>query len=455
MISASAFETLTLIGAMQVSAMNSQQHRPLPSNNLQHGFQRQGSLRACRTSQTFTRAATKRHTTCSLDWRTVANDFKEQVQKQKNAAVLGGVGALTAALAVAGPSIAADMVKTGTCLLGNCQLQLAECVADPQCFENLACLQLCNGRKDEAGCQIRCGDLYNDKAIQTFTACAVSDKKCVPQKIDRDAFPEPKAENLDKDFDLNKFEGRWYITAGLNPLFDDFDCQEHYFGVPEPGKLYGKINWRIQKPDKDFIERSTVQTFKQQANPAVLYNGGNDYLHYEDTWYILASKPNEYVVIYYIGNNDAWKGYGGGTVYTRSASLPDEYVPEIKQALGKIGQNWDDWKITDNTCKPHPPVTGLIQRAEKFAEYEFDSLEKVLENDLTSFGKGLTVLETNLANAITGEEKIVEDEIAEAEKYLLGIEKQYGSSLPSWLNWGPFKFFFSGTQGSGNYGAAK
>ena len=34
------------------------------------------------------------------------------------------------------------------------QLQLAECVADPQCFENLACLQLCNGRKDEAGCQV-------------------------------------------------------------------------------------------------------------------------------------------------------------------------------------------------------------------------------------------------------------------------------------------------------------
>ena len=31
------------------------------------------------------------------------------------------------------------------------------------------------------------------------------------------------------------FTGRWYITAGLNPLFDTFPCQEHYFGVPEPG----------------------------------------------------------------------------------------------------------------------------------------------------------------------------------------------------------------------------
>ena len=53
----------------------------------------------------------------------------------------------------------------------------------------------------------------------------------------------------------------------------------------------------------------------------MLYNGGNDYLHYEDTWYILASKPDEYVVVYYIGNNDAWRGYGGGTVYTRYVRL--------------------------------------------------------------------------------------------------------------------------------------
>ena len=34
------------------------------------------------------------------------------------------------------------------------QLQLAECLADGECLENLGCLQLCNGRKDEAGCQV-------------------------------------------------------------------------------------------------------------------------------------------------------------------------------------------------------------------------------------------------------------------------------------------------------------
>lgn len=59
----------------------------------------------------------------------------------------------------------------------------------------------------------------------------------------------------------------------------------------------------------------------------------------------------------------------------------------------------------------------------------------------------------NLENAITGDEKIVSDEIQDAERYLYGIEKQYGSSLPSWLNWGPFRSLFGA--GSGNYGAAK
>ena len=59
----------------------------------------------------------------------------------------------------------------------------------------------------------------------------------------------------------------------------------------------------------------------------------------------------------------------------------------------------------------------------------------------------------NVVNTITGEEKFVEDEILDAERYLESIEKQYGSNLPQWLNWGPFKAIFGG--GSGNYGAAK
>ena len=62
---------------------------------------------------------------------------------------------------------------------------------------------------------------------------------------------------------------------------------------------------------------------KLAVSPAYLRNDNNEYLHYTDDWYILDSKPDKYVVIYYRGNNDAWKGYGGATVYTRCAlSIP-------------------------------------------------------------------------------------------------------------------------------------
>ena len=27
---------------------------------------------------------------------------------------------------------------------------------------------------------------------------------------------------------------RWYISAGLNPTFDIFDCQVHFFSIPSP-----------------------------------------------------------------------------------------------------------------------------------------------------------------------------------------------------------------------------
>jgi len=61
--------------------------------------------------------------------------------------------------------------------------------------------------------------------VDTFNACAVSDKKCVPQRADEGLYPVPPECALDTQFDLNGFTGRWYITAGLNPLFDIFDCQ--------------------------------------------------------------------------------------------------------------------------------------------------------------------------------------------------------------------------------------
>jgi violaxanthin de-epoxidase len=161
---------------------------------------------------------------------------------------------------------------------------------------------------------------YNaSKAVQTFNTCAVTNKQCVKQKQDTGEYPVPDLASL-KDgegFNANVFanKSRWYIVAGLNKDFDIFDCQEHFFSAVDKDHMAVKINWRINRPNGQFYERSDIQTFYADDNShAVMHNNGNEYLHYQDDWYIPGYKEGEYVFVYYRGTNDAWDGYGGAVV---------------------------------------------------------------------------------------------------------------------------------------------
>lgn len=158
---------------------------------------------------------------------------------------------------------AADTVKVGKCLLNNCQKELAQCILNPKCFANVICLNTCNGRSDEGECQIKCGDTFENDVVGVFNNCAVSQKKCVPQKQDEGEWPLPAAASMVKSFDTSIWNGRWYITAGLNKAFDIFDCQVHFFTSPSKGKFYAKLFWRVNEPDGEFFTKDAVQRFIQ------------------------------------------------------------------------------------------------------------------------------------------------------------------------------------------------
>ena len=206
------------------------------------------------------------------------------------------------------------------CLLKQCSVPFAKCITNPKCLANVICINTCNSAADETGCQIKCGDIFENEVVGEFNKCAVSDMGCVPQKQDDGSYPIPTREQVVSKFDTKLWNGRWYITAGQNQLFDTFPCQVHFFTETEPGKFFGKLNWRIEEPDGEFFTRDALQRFVQDPqNPAHLINHDNDYLHYEDDWYIVdyAEDGNKdgvppFAFVYYIGNNDAWRGYGGG-----------------------------------------------------------------------------------------------------------------------------------------------
>ncbi|XP_047324872.1 violaxanthin de-epoxidase, chloroplastic isoform X2 [Impatiens glandulifera] len=356
-------------------------------------------------------------------------------------------------LLVAPMAEAVDALKTCSCLLKECRLELAKCISNPSCAANIACLQTCNNRPDETECQIKCGDLFENSVVAEFNECAVSRKKCVPRKSDLGEFPVPDLALTVNNFNINDFNGKWYITSGLNPTFDAFDCQLHEFHV-ENGKLVGNISWRIKTPDGGFFTRSTVQKFVQDpAHPGVLYNHDNEYLHYQDDWYILSSKienkQDDYIFVYYKGRNDAWDGYGGAVLYTRSSVLPESIIPEVSKAAQTVGRDFKDFIKTDNSCGPEPPLAERIEKTveqgektiireveeiEREVEEIEGEVEKVKETEISWFSK----LFEGLKNEIQKDEENLIKGLSDEEMELLGqlkmeakeVEELFGRALP-------------------------
>ncbi|KAH6554542.1 hypothetical protein KP509_1Z326600 [Ceratopteris richardii] len=292
---------------------------------------------------------------------------------------------------------------------------------------------------------IGCGDLFENSVVDQFNECAVSRKKCVPQKPDGGKFPIPEPSALVQSFNTTDFTGNWYITSGYNPTFDTFDCQLHEFSA-SPKKLTGKLSWRIKTPDGGFFTRSTVQNFVQDPQqPGILYNHDNEFLHYQDDWYILSSKTenadDDYVFVYYRGRNDAWDGYGGAVVYTRSKVLPPSIVLELSDAAKKVGLDFSKFRTTDNTCGPEPPLLARLEKKVEEGQEALVEEVKEIEEDLVKVGKAEMTLFDKLRKGLS---ELAKDkdyllrELSEEERAILGdlkmeaeeVEKLFGKALP-------------------------
>jgi len=325
--------------------------------------------------------------------------------------VLCGAIVLSSTVVAPPEAIAAtDGAAIGKCLIGKCQAPLARCVADPVCAANLLCIQTCTNRPDEGDCQIKCGDEFSNDVVGDFTKCAVTDKKCVPQRQDDGSWPVPANTALVEKFSPEMLTGPWYISAGLNKAFDTFDCQLHKFEVPADNKLVGNLQWRIKDPiaGTNFVTRYTVQEFVQDDKvPAILYNHDNEFLHYQDDWYILGARDEAYVVVYYRGSNDAWDGYGGAVVYTREAKFPKKYYKEVDESLSKVGLKLKDFVLVDNSCKA--------------AETKLEELEADLELVETRVASGLLDAEKVFVKELTKDVVAVENEVV---KDVVAVERE-------------------------------
>mmetsp|Transcript_42177 Transcript_42177/g.83013 ORF Transcript_42177/g.83013 Transcript_42177/m.83013 type:complete len:441 (+) Transcript_42177:104-1426(+) len=381
--------------------------------------------------------------------------FRMDDMRTKAASLIAGLALAGTLLATPNAAYGADGAAIGKCLLKSCQVELARCVTNPACLANLACIQTCNGRPDESACQIKCGDTFDNEVIGKFNDCAVSQKKCVPQRADDNTWPVPPEGSVVTKFDTNSFEGRWYISAGLNQIFDTFPCQVHFFEAPKPGLLYAKLNWRVVEPDGEFLQRNAVQRFIQdKEQQGVLFNHDNEYLHYQDDWYILDSETSgknkggdDFILVYYRGRNDAWDGYGGAVLYTRTPDTPAGIVPRLEAASEKAGIKFGDFVRNDNSCKEQADAAEKLKLREAYARKELLLGEQQVQERLTTerqlisntlvaeekaLSKGsasalqrleqnIATYEAELAQSFQKAEKGIENEVLEIENEFFGV----------------------------------
>ena len=203
-------------------------------------------------------------------------------------------------------------------------------------------------------------------------------------------------------------------------------------------KFYEKLNWRMEEPDGEFFTRDAIQRFVQDPKaPGHLINHDNEYLHYEDDWYVIDYEydNNEkgippFAFVYYRGSNDAWIGYGGMMLYTRDASLPVELVPRLREAAKKVNFDWDkDFTATDNTCKVLDSKETLLLR-EKFAGKVIVSSEKQVQALSTK-------ARNNSVNSIKAQKLFFAGETTEATKAfqelqqsIKAFESDFGAKTP-------------------------
>lgn len=164
--------------------------------------------------------------------------------------------------------------------------------------------------------------------------------------------------------------------------------------------------------------------------------------------------------VYYRGRNDAWDGYGGAFVYTKSAVLPESIVPELERSAKSIGRDFGKFITTNNLCAPEPPLVERIEKTveegenfivkeveegenfivkegEKIIEKEVEGiegevlvLEKAEEGLLERLAEGVNGIKRDFRNLLVGLNKEEMEVLSELKLEATEVEKIFGQALP-------------------------
>merc|ERR1712159_59429 len=108
---------------------------------------------------------------------------------------------------------------------------------------------------------------------------------------------------------------------------------------------------------------------------------------------------------------------GGAVVYTRDPVLPSKYVPEIREAVSKVGLDWDKFTLTDNSCRAAESKLEELENDLVFVETRVAKGIVTTEQDLVrELEKDVVAIEREVVKDVTNFEREVEKDVANFER---------------------------------------
>lgn len=263
------------------------------------------------------------------------------------------------------------------CIALHCSLAFAECVANTQCRNTIACNAKCVDKSNDQACNLLC-ELsvgYGSAVYKKSMQCMV-DNHCIPKSNVTDGkclvTDDQTIQNLT---DMHQVAGRWWILKGLNcgqpgwPAgFDFFPCQYDDFIPGENGEFgtdhigyCGGSNNSCATPMLKTVANWTI------SKPGVL---AHIYLDppltpQDEEWRVISFPHPDWMLYVYCGSTPMG-AYAGGSIVSKTATHIDQipkWVEDIfRETALKFNFSIDAMCISD-TSKCEDPF-GPKQRAE-------------------------------------------------------------------------------------------
>jgi len=160
-------------------------------------------------------------------------------------------------------------IKNTTCITRHCTGQIAACIGDKTCRENMNCAGRCP--KMNTTCTLQCSESYQTPVVNDMMKCLYADHQCLwlptPDPLNNATcrVPTDTVESVADD----KINGNWYIVRGFNPLYDCYQCQKSKF-VVQDGKIDYSALFNMKAVNGTEIWPTAEMTGEDRSQPGKL-----------------------------------------------------------------------------------------------------------------------------------------------------------------------------------------